>query len=154
MPEDAPIRLNSKVLRVRTRGDEYEETYLVTGLESTKGWDPWDALKAPGIPDRYTNPLEDPVILEIATAHHVHSAAICLKWAVQRGQTPIPLSTQRHHYLANLRAVVEDPLTLAEMQALQGLDRNCRLVKGQVFLWKSGQSWEDLWDPNGTITPP
>jgi hypothetical protein len=28
------------------------------------------------------------------------------------------------------------------------------LIKGQVFLWKDGQSWEDLWDVNGEITPP
>jgi len=24
-------------------------------------------------------------------------------------------------------------------------------VKGQVFLWKQGQHWEDLWDLNGVI---
>ncbi len=34
------------------------------------------------------------------------------------------------------------------------IDRNCRLIKGQVFLWKDGQTWEDLWDLNGEITPP
>jgi hypothetical protein len=27
------------------------------------------------------------------------------------------------------------------------------LIKGQVFLWKENQSWEDLWDVNGMITP-
>jgi hypothetical protein len=40
------------------------------------------------------------------------------------------------------------------MKAIGALDRNCRLIKGQVFLWKDGQSWEDLWDINGEITPP
>ena len=25
------------------------------------------------------------------------------------------------------------------------------VVKGQVFLWKPGQSWEDLWDVDGAI---
>jgi hypothetical protein len=40
------------------------------------------------------------------------------------------------------------------MQAIAGLDRNSRLIKGQVFLWKNGQSWEDLWDVSGEITPP
>jgi hypothetical protein len=29
-----------------------------------------------------------------------------------------------------------------------------RLIKGQVFLWKDGQNWEDLWDMDGVITPP
>jgi alcohol dehydrogenase (NADP+) len=28
------------------------------------------------------------------------------------------------------------------------------LIKGQVFLWKDGQSWEALWDIDGEITPP
>jgi diketogulonate reductase-like aldo/keto reductase len=101
-----------------------------------------------------TSPVEDPVIVEIAARHGVHPAVVCLKWAVQRGQIPIPMSTKRRNYLANLRGVVEDPLTAEEMAAIAGSDRNCRLVKGQVFLWKAGQNWEDLWDVNGEITPP
>ena len=44
--------------------------------------------------------------------------------------------------------------TDADMAAIAGIDRNCRLIKGQVFLWKAGQRWEDLWDLDGTITPP
>lgn len=116
-------------------------------------------LGSPNRPERDRTPddtvdMEDPVIVEIARNHGVHPAAVCMKWAVQRGQTPIPMSTNRRNYLANLRAVVEDPLTDAEMAAIAGIDRNCRLVKGQVFLWKTGQSWEDLWDLNGEITPP
>ncbi len=77
-----------------------------------------------------------------------------IKWAVQRGQTPIPFSTNRGHYLGNLRGVVSEPLTSEDMKAIQGIDRKCRLIKGQVFLWKDNQSWEDLWDVNGKITPP
>jgi len=46
------------------------------------------------------------------------------------------------------------PLTDEEMIAISAIDRNCRLIKGHVFLWKDGQSWEDLWDMNGEITPP
>jgi hypothetical protein len=37
------------------------------------------------------------------------------------------------------------------MKAVAGIDRNSRLIKGQVFLWKEGQTWEDLWDLDGTI---
>ena len=37
---------------------------------------------------------------------------------------------------------------------IAAIDKNCRLIKGQVFLWKDGQTWEDLWDVNGEITPP
>ena len=97
--------------------------------------------------------IEDPVIRSIAAAHGIHPATVCIKWAVQRGQTPIPFSAKRRNYLANLRAVVQDPLTDAEMEAIAKLDRNCRLIKGQVFCWKDNQNWEDLWDLNGEITP-
>jgi hypothetical protein len=44
-------------------------------------------------------------------------------------------------------------LTEEEMEAISTIDKNCRLIKGQVFLWKDNQSWEDLWDLNGEITP-
>jgi diketogulonate reductase-like aldo/keto reductase len=98
--------------------------------------------------------MDDPVIVEIAERHGVHPSAVCLKWAVQRGQVPIPMSTKRKNYLSNLKAVSSDPLTTAEMRRIEGIDRDCRLVKGQVFLWKPGQSWEDLWDLKGEITPP
>jgi len=115
-------------------------------------------IGSPSRPDRDrtdddTVDVEDPVIVEIARRHGVHPALICLKWAVQRGQAPIPFSVKREQYLSNLRAVVTDPLTADEMQAIAGIDRNCRLIKGQVFLWKDNQSWEDLWDVSGEITP-
>ncbi len=114
-------------------------------------------LGSPGRPERDrtaddTAPTEDPVILEIAKWHGVNPAAVCIKWAVQRGQTPIPFSV--NHYRENLECVLADPLTDEEMQAIAGLDRNCRLIKGQVFLWKDGQTWEALWDMSGEITPP
>ena len=114
-------------------------------------------IGSPGRPERDrtpedTAPTEDPVIVEIARRHGIPPALVCIKWAVQRGQTPIPFST--HHYRANLEGVVSDPLTGGEMQQIAGIDRNCRLIKGQVFLWKEGQTWEDLWDLNGEITPP
>jgi len=116
-------------------------------------------LGSPGRPERDrtqedTVDLEDPVVVEIARRHGLHPASLCVKWAVQRGQLPIPFSVKRAHYLENLRAVVGDPLSEDEMQALAACDRNCRLIKGQVFLWKDGQSWRDLWDEGGVVTPP
>ena len=98
-----------------------------------------------------TSPIEDPVIVEIARRHGVHPAVICIKWAEQRGQTPIPFSTNPRNLYANLKSVTEDPLSPEEEAAIAGLDRNCRLVKGQVFLWKENQTWEDLWDLDGQI---
>ena len=116
-------------------------------------------LGSPGRPERDrapedSEPMKDPVIVRIAERHGIHPAGVCIKWAVQRGQTPIPFSVNPRNYTANLRAAAEDPLTDAEMTAIAGIDRNCRLIKGQVFLWEEGQTWEDLWDINGEITPP
>lgn len=100
-----------------------------------------------------TAPTEDPVIQRIASHHGVHPAVICLKWAVQRGQTPIPFSTSPGNMLANLAGIIENPLSAEEMRLIHQRDRNCRLIKGHVFLWKEGQTWEDLWDLGGEITP-
>lgn len=97
--------------------------------------------------------IEDPVIVKIAQRLSVHPATVCVKWAVQRGQTPIPFSTTRRNYLANLRSTASPPLTNEEMAEITTIDKNCRLIKGQVFLWKVDQDWEDLWDLNGEITP-
>jgi diketogulonate reductase-like aldo/keto reductase len=98
--------------------------------------------------------IEDPVIVKIAERLKVHPAVVCVKWAAQRGQIPIPFSVTRRNYLANIQSVVGAPLTTEEMKAIAGIDRGCRLIKGQVFCWKENQNWEDLWDLNGEITPP
>ena len=37
------------------------------------------------------------------------------------------------------------------MSVMSTLERNNRLVKGQVFLWPGAHDWHDLWDENGTI---
>lgn len=95
--------------------------------------------------------IQMPEIVEIAKAHNVHPAIICIKWAVQRGQTPIPFSVKEPEYTSNLRCVTEDPLTEAEMEILKGVDKNCRLIKGQVFLWPGANDWKDLWDLDGVI---
>ncbi|HEV7220974.1 MAG TPA: aldo/keto reductase [Terriglobales bacterium] len=100
-----------------------------------------------------TSPTQDPVIVRIANRIGLHPAIVCIKWAVQRGQVPIPFSTKRNQYLSNLEAVASEPLTENEMREISAIDRNCRLIKGQVFLWREGQSWQDLWDLDGEITP-
>ena len=47
--------------------------------------------------------------------------------------------------------VPKDPLTEEEMQKIATLERNNRLVKGQVFLWEGAKDWHDLWDEEGKI---
>jgi alcohol dehydrogenase (NADP+) len=154
---DARIKpaVNEMELHPHFQQPELFEFVRAQGIEPI-GYSP---IGSPGRPDRDrtpddTAPTEDPVIRTIAERRGVHPAEVCLKWAVQRGQTPIPFSVNPRNYTNNLRAVVDDPLTDEEMRAIAAIDRNCRLIKGQVFLWKDGQSWEDLWDVNGEITPP
>lgn len=114
-------------------------------------------IGSPTRPDRDKTPddvvdIQMPEVVEIAKAHGVHPAVICIKWAVQRGQTPIPFSVYENEYTSNLKCVTEDPLTSAEMESIARADKNCRLIKGQVFLWAGAKDWRDLWDENGTIT--
>lgn len=113
-------------------------------------------IGSPNRPDRDktetdTVDVEDPVVVAIAKRLGVHPALVCLKWAIQRGQVPIPFSIHRKNYLANLRCTTENPLTDDEMRAMAGIDRKCRLIKGQVFLWPTAKDWNDLWDESGTI---
>jgi diketogulonate reductase-like aldo/keto reductase len=116
----------------------------------------YSPIGSPGRPERDRTPedtvdVEDPVIVGIANRLGVHPAVVCVKWAFQIGATPIPFSAKRRNYLANLQGVVGPPLTAGDMRAIAGVDKNCRLIKGQVFLWKAGQTWEDLWDLDGVI---
>ncbi|MCQ2437860.1 MAG: aldo/keto reductase [Clostridia bacterium] len=113
-------------------------------------------LGSPDRPARDCTPddvadMKMPVIMDIAKAHNCHPAEVCLKWAAQRGQVPIPFTTKARNALSNLKAVTEDPLTAVEMEAIRSCERNCRLVKGQVFLWPGATDWTDLWDIDGTI---
>lgn len=119
----------------------------------------YSPVGSPARPERDRTPTdtvdtEDPVIVRIARRLGVHPAVVCIRWAIQRGQIPIPFSTTPANYLANLKASFSGPLTDKEMDEIRGIDKNCRLVKGHVFLWKQGQTWEDLWDTDGEITPP
>ncbi len=108
-------------------------------------------LGSPGRPERDrtendTVDMEDPVIVEIAKNHGVHPASICLKWASAKGAIPVPFSTNPRNIDSNFKAVMEDPLTDDEMNAISKIDKKCRLVKGHVFLWEEAKDWEDLWD--------
>ncbi len=105
--------------------------------------------------DRTAEDVADTELQEIvaaAKAHNIHPAVVCLKWAVQRGQVPIPFSVKESQFVSNLKCATEDPLTKEEMDKIAGADKNCRLIKGQVFLWEGAKGWEDLWDMDGTIT--
>jgi diketogulonate reductase-like aldo/keto reductase len=116
----------------------------------------YSPLGSPARPERDRTPhdtvdLEDPILVQVAETHNLAPATVALKWAVQRGQVTIPMSTKRSHLRSNLSAVSDAPLSDDEMLRLSKIDRNNRLIKGQVFLWPGARGWEDLWDPEGSI---
>jgi alcohol dehydrogenase (NADP+) len=152
---DARIRpaVNEMELHPHFQQPELFDFVRSQGIEPV-GYSP---IGSPARPDRDRTPedsvdIEDPVIVRIAQRLGVHPAVVCVKWSAQRGATPIPFSTKRRNYLANLEGVAGEPLTAAEMADIAAIDRGCRLIKGQVFLWKQDQTWEDLWDLDGAIS--
>ncbi|HEX4141158.1 MAG TPA: aldo/keto reductase [Candidatus Methylacidiphilales bacterium] len=154
---DATIKpvCNEMELHPHFQQPELFEYVVASGMVPI-GYSP---IGSPGRPERDRTPedtvdTEDPVIVRIAQRLNVHPAVVCLKWAIQRGEVVIPFSVNRKNYLSNLKAAVGNPLTAQEMAEISKIDRQCRLIKGQVFLWKEGQTWEALWDLDGTITPP
>ena len=151
---DARVKpaVNEMELHPHFQQPELFEFVRANGMEPV-GYSP---IGSPGRPERDRTPedsvdIEDPVIVSIAQRLGVHPAVVCVKWSAQRGATPIPFSVRRRNYEANLRGICSAPLTAEEMAAIARIDRGCRLIKGQVFLWKQDQTWEDLWDPDGVI---
>ena len=113
-------------------------------------------IGSPNRPDRDKAPgdvidTELPEVVSVAKAHNIHPALVCLKWQVQRGSIPIPFSVNEKNYAANLSCLADAPLTPDEMALIAKADQNCRLVKGQVFLWPGARGWEDLWDLDGIM---
>lgn len=95
--------------------------------------------------------IEHPVVQKIAKRLGVHPAVVCIKWATQRGQIPIPFSVYPNEYMGNLESSFKDPLTEEEMEEMKTVECDSRLIKGQVFLWEGANDWEDLWDLDGKI---
>ena len=143
----------ARAFRFMTKPIEEQELfdYLVAHDILPVGYMP---LGSPRRPERDILPediadMQMPELVQIAEAHGCHPAIICLKWALQRGQLPIPFSV--HNYEANLAAAVTEKLTDEEMRVIAALERGNRLVKGQVFLWEGARDWHDLWDEDGVI---
>ena len=66
--------------------------------------------------------LEDPLLKRIADAKNKSVAAVILRWLLQRGITPIPLSRNENRLRENLD-VFDFALTEDEMRAIAKLDR-------------------------------
>ena len=111
----------------------------------------YSPIGSPKRPERDRTPddivdTEHPIILEIAENHGIHPALVCIKWAYQRGQIPIPFSTSKKNLQANIECLSGPPLLPLEMEKIKNAEANNRLIKGQVFLWEGAETWHELWD--------
>lgn len=127
--------------------------YMVENNITPIGFSPIGSPKRPERDRTVTDTvdIEDPVIVKIAKRLKIHPAVVCLKWAVQRGEIAIPFSVKPSKIESNLMSTISEAITDEEMDALSKIDKKCRLIKGQVFLWAGANSWEDLWDLDGAI---
>lgn len=90
--------------------------------------------------------LDDPVVAGIAEAHDTGPGEILIAWAVQRGTSVIPKSTNPDRIRSNLVAS-ELRLTDDEMRALAGIDRNHRYISGSFWCVEgSPYTLESLWE--------
>ena len=119
---DARIKpaVNEMELHPHFQQPELFDFVRANGIEPI-GYSP---LGSPHRPERDrtpedTAPTEDPVILRIAAKPSgIHPAVVCIKWAVQRGQTPIPFSAIRRTYRPICMEWLSDPLSAEEMRAI------------------------------------
>lgn len=90
--------------------------------------------------------LRDPVIAKIARHHGITAAQVLLSWGINRGTAVIPKSVEPIRIEQNLKTQYVF-LTLADMQAINELDRNRRYITGAF--WTGGGSpytLANLWD--------
>lgn len=88
------------------------------------------------------NVLADPTLAEIAAAHGVSVAQLCLRWSLQRGCHVVAKSSQRKHMEENLLTGFENDLDSAmpllsvdDMERIAALDRRYRYFRPEDW-WK------------------
>lgn len=92
------------------------------------------------------NLIEDEIILKIAKKHGATPAQIALAWAVNRGGSTIPKSTNESRQKENL-AATEITLSDDEMSEIGSLDIGYRYIDGTVWTDEgSPYSLEWLWE--------
>ena len=89
--------------------------------------------------------LANPVLGEIAQAHHKSTAQVALRWAMQRGTLPIPKTQSLNHLRENFE-LFEFTLTSEELEAISALDQHKRFNDPGVFGEKSFNTFSPIFD--------
>ena len=118
------------------------EGILITAYSPLGSMDRPEAFKVKNAPVV----LENPVIRAIAETRGCSPAQVVLAWDVQRGISAIPKSVKPSRLLENLQAA-EIKLSTSELQTMEALDQNIRLVNGSFWVMEGGPwTLQSLWD--------
>jgi len=89
--------------------------------------------------------LDDVLIGEISKSKHVTPAQVLLKWALNRGTSVIPKSTNPGRIAQNLKAE-KLKLSNEDMEKIAELEKGYRYVSGQFWVFDDGPyTLEDVW---------
>ena len=88
--------------------------------------------------------LKDPVIADVAGAHHKFPAQVMLRWGLQHGRSAIPKSTKPSRIAENIN-VFDFALSANEMAAIDGL--------GHRPAWRPGTRRNHAWTAFGPRDP-
>lgn len=110
------------------------------------GYTPLGRPGAPELPDGAPSLLDNPAVATIAEQKKCTPAQVVLAWALERGTSAIPKSTNPRRLAENFGAN-NVALTEADMASLNALDRHYRYVDG-TFWTPEGSPYtlESLWD--------
>ena len=98
------------------------------------------------VPNNAPDLLGNPVVTGIAEQHNCTPAQVVLAWAMERGTSPIPKSTNPQRLKENF-AAQNVALTPTDMVAINALDRHYRYVDGTFWTRPGGPyTLENLWD--------
>ena len=101
---------------------------------------------SPDVPNNAPDLLGNPVVTGIAEQHNCTPAQVVLAWAMERGTSPIPKSTNPRRLQENF-ASQNVALTHTDMVAINALDRHYRYVDGTFWTRPGGPyTLENLWD--------
>jgi alcohol dehydrogenase (NADP+) len=111
----------------------------------------YSPLGSPDRPETMKGPdepslIENPVVAKIAQAHGCSAAQVLLRWAIERGTSAIPKSTNPGRLAENLEAA-NLKLGNQEMAELAKLEMGFRYVNGEFWTIEgSPYTLTELWD--------